>query len=88
MLARFHSFCCCLVRRKDSPAAARITREIESAAHEQNDGIERIDYVTQDNAALIEELAGAPTSQAHTLHEAVAVFRLGGIGNEPGLRFA
>lgn len=49
--------------------------EIESAAHEQHDGVGQIDQavlqidkVTQDNAALVEE---------HTLHEAVAVFRPG-----------
>jgi methyl-accepting chemotaxis protein I, serine sensor receptor len=63
-----------------------IMREIETAAHEQHDGIEQInqavtqiDRVTQDNAALVEELADASKSletQARTLHEAVAVFRL------------
>jgi methyl-accepting chemotaxis protein I, serine sensor receptor len=81
---------------QDTMDAARrvsgIMREIETAAHEQNDGIEQInqavmqiDKVTQDNAARVEELADASKSmetQARTLHEAVAVFRLTGSGDE------
>ncbi|WP_035515000.1 methyl-accepting chemotaxis protein [Paraburkholderia nodosa] len=67
-----------------------IMSEIETATHEQSDGIEQvnraiaqIDEVTQRNAALVEEAAAAAQSlesQADLLREAVAVFNLGGAG--------
>ncbi|MPW20582.1 HAMP domain-containing protein [Paraburkholderia sp. CNPSo 3157] len=63
-----------------------IMTEIESAAHEQSDGIEQInkaigqiDEVTQQNAALVQQAAAAAKSleaQAIVLREAVAVFRV------------
>ncbi|CAG9246868.1 methyl-accepting chemotaxis protein [Paraburkholderia unamae] len=72
-------------------AVARVSaimNEIETATHEQSDGIEQvnraiaqIDEVTQRNAALVEEAAAAAQSleaQADALREAVAVFNLGG----------
>ncbi|TDG07259.1 HAMP domain-containing protein [Paraburkholderia guartelaensis] len=72
-------------------AVARVSgimSEIETATHEQSDGIEQvnraiaqIDEVTQRNAALVEEAAAAAQSlesQADLLREAVAVFNLGG----------
>ncbi|MEM5311325.1 methyl-accepting chemotaxis protein [Paraburkholderia sp. JHI869] len=74
-------------------AVARVSgimSEIETATHEQSDGIEQvnhaiaqIDEVTQRNAALVEEAAAAAQSlesQADLLREAVAVFNLGGAG--------
>ncbi|WP_322030118.1 methyl-accepting chemotaxis protein [Paraburkholderia sp. J76] len=74
-------------------AVARVSgimTEIETATHEQSDGIEQvnraiaqIDEVTQRNAALVEEAAAAAQSlesQADLLREAVAVFNLGGAG--------
>ncbi|WP_069261481.1 methyl-accepting chemotaxis protein [Paraburkholderia nodosa] len=74
-------------------AVARVSgimSEIETATHEQSDGIEQvnraiaqIDEVTQRNAALVEEAAAAAQSlesQADLLREAVAVFSLGGAG--------
>ncbi|MEM5421721.1 methyl-accepting chemotaxis protein [Paraburkholderia ferrariae] len=74
-------------------AVARVSgimSEIETATHEQSDGIEQvnraiaqIDEVTQRNAALVEEAAAAAQSlesQADLLREAVAVFNLRGAG--------
>ncbi|MEX3822173.1 methyl-accepting chemotaxis protein [Paraburkholderia sp. BR14262] len=74
-------------------AVARVSgimSEIETATHEQSDGIEQvnraiaqIDEVTQRNAALVEEAAAAAQSlesQADLLREAVAVFNLGSAG--------
>ncbi|WP_321914417.1 MULTISPECIES: methyl-accepting chemotaxis protein [unclassified Paraburkholderia] len=74
-------------------AVARVSGimgEIETATHEQSDGIEQvnraiaqIDEVTQRNAALVEEAAAAAQSlesQADLLRAAVAVFNLGGAG--------
>ena len=74
-------------------AVARVSgimSEIETATHEQSDGIEQvnraiaqIDEVTQRNAALVEEAAAAAQSlesQADLLRAAVAVFNLGGAG--------
>jgi methyl-accepting chemotaxis protein-1 (serine sensor receptor) len=64
-----------------------IMAEISSASVEQTSGIEQVnvavtqmDQVTQQNAALVEEAAAAAEAmreQAHTLAEAVAVFRTG-----------
>jgi len=63
-----------------------IMSEISAASREQSIGIEqvngaiaRMDQVTQQNAALVEEAAAATESmqeQAHSLAEAVSVFRL------------
>jgi methyl-accepting chemotaxis protein len=60
--------------------------ELTRAAHEQNDGIAQVgqavsllDQTTQQNAALVEESAAAADSlrsQAGTLAQSVAVFRL------------
>ncbi|MFM0739403.1 methyl-accepting chemotaxis protein [Paraburkholderia xenovorans] len=64
-----------------------IMGEISSASAEQSVGIEQVnqavrqmDEVTQRNAALVEEAAAAAQAmadQAHSLREAVSVFRLG-----------
>jgi methyl-accepting chemotaxis protein len=64
-----------------------IMGEISSASVEQSRGIEQVnqavrqmDEVTQRNAALVEEAAAAAQAmadQAHSLREAVSVFRLG-----------
>jgi len=75
--------------REISDSIDRVTtimREIANASDEQRDGIEQVglavaqmDQVSQQNAALVEEAAAAAASlddQAHTLREAVAVFRL------------
>ena len=74
-------------------AVARVSgimSDIETATHEQSDGIEQvnraiaqIDEVTQRNAALVEEAAAAAQSlesQADVLRDAVAVFNLGSAG--------
>jgi methyl-accepting chemotaxis protein len=63
-----------------------IMAEITAAAQEQSSGIEQVnqavmqmDQVTQQNAALVEEAAAAADSmqqQAHSLAQAVAVFKL------------
>ncbi|MDB5774498.1 MAG: hypothetical protein JWP38_631 [Herbaspirillum sp.] len=63
-----------------------IIREIATASGEQQDGIEqvnqaisRMDNVTQQNAALVEEAAAAAMSlqdQAQTLRDAVSMFRM------------
>jgi methyl-accepting chemotaxis protein len=63
-----------------------IMSEISAASREQSIGIEQVngaiaqmDQVTQQNAALVEEAAAATESmqeQAHSLAEAVSVFRL------------
>jgi methyl-accepting chemotaxis protein len=65
-----------------------IMAEISAASQEQSSGIEQVnqavtqmDEVTQQNAALVEEAAAAAESmqeQAHTLSQAVAVFKLAG----------
>ncbi|WP_206363336.1 hypothetical protein [Cupriavidus necator] len=69
---------------------SRFANEIAAASGEQSNGIEpvnmavgRLDQVTQQNAALVEEASAATQSmseQARALREAVAVFRLGGQG--------
>jgi methyl-accepting chemotaxis protein len=82
-------------------AVARVSGimgEIETATHEQSDGIEQvnravaqIDEVTQRNAALVEEAAAAAQSleaQADALREAVAVFNLDGAAQARGAREA
>ncbi|ANY63356.1 hypothetical protein MA05_16320 [Comamonas aquatica] len=63
-----------------------IVGEISAASQEQSQGvgqvgeaITQIDQVTQQNAALVEEMAAAASSlstQAHELEQAMAVFRL------------
>ncbi|RYF01955.1 MAG: HAMP domain-containing protein [Oxalobacteraceae bacterium] len=63
-----------------------IMAEISAASREQsagiaqvNDAITQMDHVTQQNAALVEQAAAATESmqeQAHSLAEAVSVFRL------------
>ncbi|WP_028211163.1 methyl-accepting chemotaxis protein [Paraburkholderia mimosarum] len=78
-------------------AVARVSgimSDIETATHEQSDGIEQvnraiaqIDEVTQRNAALVEEAAAAAQSlesQADVLRDAVAVFNLGSAGQAAG----
>lgn len=65
---------------------SQIMRDISSASQEQAGGIDQVntavmqmDAVTQQNAALVEEAAGAAESlreQARNLAQAVAVFRL------------
>jgi len=65
-----------------------IVGEISSASHEQNqsvaqvnDAVAQMDRVTQQNAALVEEMAaaaGSLKSQAQDLVQTVAVFKLGG----------
>jgi len=62
--------------------------EISAASHEQSQGVAQVgeavtqmDQTTQQNAALVEEMAAAATSlnhQAQSLVEAVAVFKLSG----------
>jgi len=64
-----------------------IMTEITAASQEQSDGIGQLnqaiiqmDQVTQQNAALVEEAAAAAQSlqdQAHSLAQAVSVFRIG-----------
>jgi methyl-accepting chemotaxis protein len=63
-------------------------REIAAASKEQSDGIQdvnravtRIDQITQQNAALVEEATAAARNleeQSGTLVQAVAVFKLAG----------
>jgi len=65
---------------------ARIMTDISDASREQSVGIDQVglavtqmDEVTQQNAALVEEAAAAAESleeQAHTLAQAVAVFKI------------
>ena len=64
----------------------RLVAEASSAAHQQSEGVgqvgsavHQLDQATQQNAALVEEMAAAATSlskQAADLVQAVAVFRL------------
>ena len=64
-----------------------IVGEISAASHEQSLGVAQVgeavtqmDQVTQQNAALVEEMAAAAASlrsQAQELVEGVAVFKLG-----------
>jgi methyl-accepting chemotaxis protein len=73
-----------------------IMNEIAAASREQSIGIEQVngaiaqmDQVTQQNAALVEEAAAATESmqaQAHSLAEAVSVFRLGTAARGPAPR--
>lgn len=73
-----------------------IMGEISAASHEQSSGMAQIgeavtqmDQTTQQNAALVEEMAAAASSlnnQAQSLVEAVAVFKLS--GNEQSVRTA
>ena len=73
-----------------------IMGEISAASHEQSSGMAQIgeavtqmDQTTQQNAALVEEMAAAATSlrqQAQSLVEAVAVFKLS--EHEPAARAA
>jgi methyl-accepting chemotaxis protein len=78
-----------------------IVGEISVASTEQSQGVAQIgeavqqmDQVTQQNAALVEEMAAAATSlkgQAQDLVQAVSVFQLGGqgdTGNSAGLQRA
>ena len=70
-----------------------IMGEISSASREQEGGITQInqavtemDTVTQQNAALVEEAAGAAGSlqeQADRLQQMVAVFKVDGAGQQP-----
>ena len=63
-----------------------IMGEISAASHEQSQGVSQVgeavaqmDQVTQQNAALVEEMAAAASSlksQAQDLVQAVAVFKL------------
>jgi len=63
-----------------------IMGEISSASREQSQGVSQVgeavtqmDQVTQQNAALVEEMAAAASSlrsQAHDLVQTVAVFKL------------
>ncbi|MFY3386286.1 methyl-accepting chemotaxis protein [Paracidovorax sp. MALMAid1276] len=67
-----------------------IVGEISAASHEQSLGVAQVgeavtqmDQVTQQNAALVEEMAAAASSlqnQAEDLVQVVSVFRLGGDG--------
>jgi uncharacterized phage infection (PIP) family protein YhgE len=69
-----------------------IMGEISAASSEQAAGVEQVgeavthmDQATQQNAALIEEMAAAASSlkgQANELVQAVSVFQLGSHGNE------
>ncbi|MCZ8220889.1 MAG: methyl-accepting chemotaxis protein [Acidovorax sp.] len=71
-----------------------IVGEISAASHEQSLGVAQVgeavtqmDQVTQQNAALVEEMAAAASSlqnQAEDLVQVVSVFRLGGDGNPTG----
>ncbi|WP_346797082.1 methyl-accepting chemotaxis protein [Halomonas sp. Bachu 37] len=73
-----------------------IMDEISAASQEQSDGIEQVsqavgqmDEVTQQNAALVQQASAAAASleeQAKRLEEAVAVFRLAGVGSSPALQ--
>ena len=68
-----------------------IVGEISAASHEQSLGVAQVgeavtqmDQVTQQNAALVEEMAAAASSlqnQAQDLVQVVSVFRLGGDGS-------
>ena len=70
----------------------RIVGEITAASHEQSTGVaqigeavSQIDQATQQNAALVEEMAAAASNmrnQAQDLVDAVAVFRLAGHAGE------
>jgi methyl-accepting chemotaxis protein len=69
--------------------------QISNASQEQASGVAQVgeavtalDQVTQQNAALVEEMAaaaGSLSSQAQALVQAVAVFREGGGGARPAL---
>ena len=71
-----------------------IVGEISAASHEQPLGVAQVgeavtqmDQVTQQNAALVEEMAAAASSlqnQAQDLVQVVSVFRLGGDGSHVG----
>ena len=71
-----------------------IVGEISAASHEQSLGVAQVgeavtqmDQVTQQNAALVEEMAAAASSlqnQAEDLVQVVSVFRLGGDGSHTG----
>jgi len=71
-----------------------IVGEISAASHEQSLGVAQVgeavtqmDQVTQQNAALVEEMAAAASSlqnQAEDLVQVVSVFRLGGDGSNVG----
>ena len=70
-----------------------IVGEISAASAEQNNGVAQvgeaigqIDQVTQQNAALVEEMAAAAASlnaQAHDLVTTVSVFRLSATAAQP-----
>ncbi|HLO96519.1 MAG TPA: methyl-accepting chemotaxis protein [Burkholderiaceae bacterium] len=74
---------------------ATLISSIEQAASEQLDGISQInmavanlDVITQQNAALVEEIAAAAASlkdQADTVSEAVGIFRLDGHAASEGV---
>ena len=71
-----------------------IVGEISAASHEQSLGVAQVgeavtqmDQVTQQNAALVDEMAAAASSlqnQAEDLVQVVSVFRLGGDGSHVG----
>ena len=74
---------------------SRIMQEISTASTEQGAGVRQIseavlqmDHVTQQNAALVEEIAAAAASlqaQAQELLRSVSFFRLDGAGQAPAL---
>jgi methyl-accepting chemotaxis protein len=76
-----------------------IVGEISTASHEQSLGVAQVgeavtqmDQVTQQNAALVEEMAAAASNlqnQAEDLVQVVSVFRLGSEGSGSGpVRYA
>ncbi len=76
--------------------ATDLMGEISAASNEQSLGVSHVgeavtqmDQVTQQNAALVEEMAAAATSlksQAQELVQVVAVFRLDGQNDRPSLK--
>jgi methyl-accepting chemotaxis protein len=73
-----------------------IMGEISSASNEQSLGVAQVgeavtqmDHATQQNAALVEQMAAAASSlksQAGELVQAVAVFKLGASAGVPAIR--
>lgn len=71
-----------------------VVREISSASAEQSEGLSQVseavmhmDQTTQQNAALVEQMAATASSmktQSQQLVDAVAVFRVGGAGRVSG----
>ncbi|AXV74424.1 hypothetical protein CJO75_16015 [Ralstonia solanacearum] len=74
---------CGLFHKRDFGASSEQTAGIEEINH----AVAQMDVSTQQNAALVEEVATAAQSlevQAKTLQEAVSLFRVGGVGVPAG----